>query len=189
MTGLLFESIWLLAMLLATVTFVAIAWWARQRCQRSSRAAVGMLCFTPAMLLLSHFVVTPGERMVLVCRTMAQAMEDGDVQAIAAHLSDDLSADGMDRDEFLAAIERALTRYDVNRASLRSFSVDRPSDTRGVVLFTAMTSIRAAEGFVPQFPTRWEVTFRKHGNKWQVCDVSTVPIPPLHASDLGALMR
>ena len=187
-TGLLFERLWLLGLVMVGLSFVMIGWWSWRRSLASARALKATLIAFPLLMLLSHLVVTDGEQMIETCNALAAAVRGDDMATIERHLSDELSVAGMDRDRFLDQVTATLTRYDVVRARLKRFNVEHIASGVGAVTFVASASIRTKDDFAMDLPTRWRVTFQREGDVWMVIKLKTIAIPPLNIGDVQALM-
>ncbi|MCH7873329.1 MAG: hypothetical protein IID33_16660, partial [Planctomycetes bacterium] len=112
------ERWWLLCGVLVVVELVCFAAWTRRRTTPAARATWISLAAVVVLPLVSHWVVTQRERIERLCRDMAHMIDVGDVQSLAIYLGEDFEAAGLDRDEFLSRVARALTRYRVDRPSL-----------------------------------------------------------------------
>ena len=121
---LLFESPWLLLVVLVAVQFGLIIVWSWRRSRLSARAVWTGFVAMPTLIALSLLVVTPRERVIGLCRDLASMVDAGDVAGIARHLAEDFDAAQMDRDAFLESVERSLTHYHVDDARLRRFEVE-----------------------------------------------------------------
>lgn len=172
---LLFESPWLLLILLVAVQFGLIATWSRRRTHRWTRAVWSSFAAMPALLLLSALVVTPRERVIGLCRGLAAMVEAGDVATIGQHLAGDFEAAGFSRLGFLDRIEQSLARYDVNEARLRSFQVTFPRRNEAVAVFNATCRVRSVDAFFDRLASRWRLTLRDDGRLWRVTRVEALP--------------
>ena len=148
------------------------------------------------MLLATHLIITPRERIITICRDLANAVESADLSAIGRHLAADFEAADLDRSEFLERVERTLTRFDVIEPHLRKLDVVFPGDgvwhwsaTGATVTFNVLCRIDSTEGYVDRLPSRWRLTLRKRRDRWEATKVETLPVPPLYARDVRELLE
>ena len=100
MTGLLFEHPFGLLILLVVIELVLIAVWSRRRSDLTTRLVLGVLIGAITLPILSHFVITPRERIVALCHELAGAVEASNIASIRRHLAADFEAAGLNRMEF-----------------------------------------------------------------------------------------
>ncbi len=173
----LFENAWLLLMVLAAIQFALIVIWSRLRARFWTRLVWAGFAAIPALVALSAAVVTPRERIIEICLTLAALVDEGNVAGIRGHLDDNFRAAGLDPAEFLARVEQALTTYHVDDASLRRFEVAFPDEENAVAMFTAACRVRSTDAIVGQLISRWRLAFRHDGRDWKVKKIETLPSP------------
>jgi hypothetical protein len=186
---LLFERLWLLATVLVTVQFILIAIWSWLRTRGAARGVWIGFGAIPILLILSVVVVTPRERIVAICRELAEATESKAIGVIGHYLSRDFEAGRLDRESFLARAEATLQRYSVHYPELRRFTITFPREGVGVAEFSASGQIESPESMYGWLTTRWRLTFRRQGDDWRVERVETIPVPPLNVGRLEDLLR
>lgn len=187
---LLFEDLPLL--LLAQAAALAVVLAVHRRCMttRSRRMVWIALAVCAAQIAVQHLVVTSREELKALVRTLAEAVEDGDVPAIGRHLADriDVAYDeagrvprdegfrggddrrtrDLDKDEFLAATREQLQRYDVNEVRLSQFRV-RLAGEAGTVAFQAMCDVRGDHSApLYQTPSEWELGCTRTPAGWKI---------------------
>ena len=179
---LLWENPWLLLGLLVVIQFALISIWSRQRSRTWARIVWIGFGALPTMLLLSHFVVTPRERIINLCHDLAHRVDEGNVAGIGPYLADDFEAAGLDRSAFLNRAEKMLTRHHVDKPKLRGFEITFPHPDEGIATFTVQARIRSEGVFLDWSVTRWQLGFRRRGDVWQVTQVAVglTPLSPLH---------
>ena len=187
MIAILFESPWLLLVLLAAMQFGLLMIWWRRRTRAWSRIVIAGLAAMATLPLLSHLIVTPRERIVRTCRELAVMVEAGDVAGIGGHLADDFEVAGMNRTELLVRVEKTIKRYVVENVRLHAFAVIFPRKDEGVAEFNAVCRIRSAEMPIERLLSRWRLTFRGpsrgqgrgqgRDGSWQVTKIEVVPTP------------
>ena len=182
-------SPWFLLIVLLVVAFASIALWSRRRSRLWARLVWVSLAAVPVVPLVSYLVVTDRERIVSLCRDMAEAVEAGDMPAIRRKLASDFEARDLNGAEFIERLEQTLTLHHVIDPALRNFEVTFPVDNQGAVTFNATCRVQSAEGYFDRLPSRWRLTLRKTGHTWEVTTIETIPVPPLNARDLRELLR
>jgi hypothetical protein len=181
---LLFEHAVLLLIVLVALQFVIIAIWSRLRTRFWGRAVwvgFGGVVFLP---MLSVFVVTERERVIRLCRTLAEMVDRGDVDAIAPHLATRFQAAGFDKTAFLDRAEQRLTIYRVDDPTLRRFETAFPRQGEAELVFDASCTVRSADQFVQRLPSRWRVTMLKEDSRWLLTEVEALPAPLSPVSNL-----
>ncbi|MEK6676112.1 MAG: hypothetical protein AABZ47_10720 [Planctomycetota bacterium] len=189
LTSLLFERPWTLGFVLVAMQFILIGCWSWQRTRNAARCVWIGFGLIPILLILSRIVVTPGERMMIVCRELAQAVDDGDMAAIGSKLSPNFEAGGFDRAELLVRAERALTQTRVDDESLWGFDIRVDGSDSGVVEFTVSARVRTSDLDLGWIHTRWRVQLRKANDHWSVAQLEPLPIPPLNLREIRSLFR
>ena len=183
-TRILFESLWLLAVVWVVVQFTLIAIWSRQRNRLWARTVWGGFAAGPLLLILSIVVVTSREQIIELCEDLARHVDKGDVAAIDPRLAADFEAGQLGRDEFVDRLERTLTRYRVDNPELRGFVVTFPAKDVGVAEFRASASVRSPELIYDRFTSRWRATCRRSNGEWKVTKLESLPTPPLNIGDV-----
>ncbi len=174
---LLFENPWLLFVVLVAIQFGLTAIWIWQRTRVWARTVGVSLAAMPVLLLLSHFVVTPRERVIELCQDLAALALKGDVGGIGRHLSDDFEVAGLDRVEFLARVEDNLQRHRVENLSLHTFEVLFQRRTEAIAVFNAVCTVSSDDIFLGRLVSRWRLTFQDRGRSWQVLKVEALRTP------------
>ena len=174
---LLFERPVLLFFLWLAVELAIVVVWSRRRTRGSTRIVVAGLLAMPLLILISIGVVTPGERVITICRELANAVEKADIVTIDRLLNDDFEAVDLNRAAFLDRVERTLARFRVQDAHLYRFSVSFPHPEIGVAEFNASCFIDAMDVTHQRLLSRWRVTFRQTGSAWLVTGIEAVPTP------------
>lgn len=172
---LLFESPWLLLILLALIQSGILATWWWRRDGFWTRAMWVGFAALPTLLALSLVVVTPTERIVRLCRELASMVDSGDVTGIGRHLADDFEAADFGKTEFLRRAGNTLKRFQVDNARLRAFEVEFPAHGQGLAVFNAVCRIRSTEFVTDWMLSRWRVTFQNDGRHWRVTSIDVLP--------------
>ncbi len=192
---LLLESLWLLAVVLVAVQFALIVVWSWLRSRAAARAVWIGFAAIPALLILSTVVETPRERIIQVCRELADAVETvtqrpaGDIGVIGQHLAGSFEANGLDRTEVLDRAKAVFERYTIHDPRLRNFEVTLPQQDMGTATFNASCRVESQEGYYGYLPTRWRLRFRLLGDTWKVTRAEPIPIPPLNLRGLDEVLR
>lgn len=182
------ERAWLLLALMMCLLLGLIAVWSRRRTRRLARAVWITLALTALLPAISQVVVTPRERIVQICRELADLVDRGNVAEIELYLTEDFQAQGLDRFDFIEQLETALARYRVDDARLRRFDVAVAGDD-AVAVFDAVCSIRSVDAYLDRVATRWRLTFRHTAGSWRIASIEAVPTPLSPIRDLRAFLH
>ena len=138
--------------------------------RRSRRAAC--LLLVPAALagvvaLVAHLVRTDREKIIAAARDIADAVEAGQFDRIAAHLDDDFSAslDGrtVTKAQTVAVCTTVVKRWDITAVTFHNVTVEVTGD-RAKMHLTTFISFKAAG------PRRtgviWDVRWIRRSDKW-----------------------
>ena len=179
---------------IALLTVVAFAefwllWaWARWRTRRTRRLALGGLVVGCLLLIAQTLVVTDREKISSVCREMACAIEEGDVQGVGEHIAEEFAVDSIDREALLASLARILTQVRVEEPRLSGFDVSVDGD-QAHANFQARCRLVSSEFFEGGRPSRWELTFLWLGDRWRVIAIRPVPTPTFPYRTLREVIR
>jgi len=184
-SGLLFENAIVLLVALIAIQFVIVAIWSRMRTRFWARTVWAGFALVVALPLLSTFVVTSRERVIGLCRELAELVDRGNVNAIAPHLAEDFHVGGMGKSEFLERAEQQLTRYRVDHPSLRHFETFFPNKGEVEAVFDATCTVRSVDRFVDRLPSRWRVRMVKGEGRWRLVEVEVLPTPFSPIRDLS----
>ncbi|UCE59087.1 MAG: hypothetical protein JSU63_16785 [Phycisphaerales bacterium] len=188
-TRMLFENLWMLAVTWVVVQFILIANWSWRRTKLTARIVWTGFAVLPLLILTSSLVVTDREAIITICEEMADAVEAGDIPAIARHLHENCEADDLDRDAFLDRVEQTLTRYRLWDVYLRRFNVTFSTDEVATVEFSSSARVRAADIPYEYFIARWRLTFHGHADSWLVTRIEPLPNTQTGLPNLRDLLR
>lgn len=183
------ERWWLLCAVLVVVELVCFAAWTRRRTTLAARMTWISLAAVVVLPAVSHLVVTQRERIEKLCRDMAHLIDVGDVKALEAHLAGDFEVAGLDRDEFLSRVARALTRYRVDRPSLHRMSVTFLRSGEAVAVFDAVCSVRSQQNYLDRLFSRWQVSLVRAESGWRVVTIKAIPSPLSPIRNLRDFLR
>ncbi|HOB73511.1 MAG TPA: nuclear transport factor 2 family protein [Phycisphaerae bacterium] len=165
LTRVLFESLpWLLFFCgVAVVVAVAVH---RTRGTRASRRGIWItLAVCAALVVLQKVVVTDHEALEQVVRTMARAVDQGDVGTIGEYIDTGFRLGNDGRDEFLGSVSRTLEVYQVDEPRIFDVKTKVEGD-EAVVTFGAFCDVRHGSDVQNDFPTRWQLHFVRRGGRW-----------------------
>jgi len=188
MSRLLLERPIALSLIAVAILIVLFFIWSARRDRASLRLLFVWIGALPVLLTVSVVVVTPSEQVAAVCRQLAREVDQGNIAGISAHLADDFSAAGLDRIEFLEAIKSRLSEIRIDNPRLRAFTIEFPGDSSAEANFNASCRVRAPRMYA-YIPSRWRVGLRRHDETWLVTGLQSLPVPPLHVSDLRQWLR
>jgi hypothetical protein len=181
---LLFENRIALLVMLGLTEFVVLWVWARWRTRRTRNAVFAGLVLSIVLLVVQTVVVTDRERIIALCNSLAAAVENGKIAAVAEHLAPDFRSDGVDRDRLLADLTRLLTRVHVEETQLSNFRVSF-ADGQAHAEFDAACRVMAGGYVEGGVGTSWRLTLRQTNETWQVLAIELVPTPFFPFSTLG----
>jgi len=179
--ALLFERPLLLVPVLVACQLLLIHFWSKYRTRTTMRLMlVGFVVF-PLMVLLQAVVTTDRERLVQVCRAMAEAVESADTHAFSGFVSDDFALSGdsaadLAKEDLVKKLERFLMTYDIEDARLRQFEIQVDGE-RATVVFTAHCRVVASEVITPGSVSKWQCRFQREGDSWRMIHVEPRPTP------------
>ena len=189
MSRILFESPWLLIPVLIGVELALIVMWSWRQARWARSAALAWLLMAPVCVLAQSLIVTQREQIVQLCHDLAQAADDGDMKAIDARVAAGFAVDEFDREGFLQLVERALTRYDVDRAEVYGFDVTFPKHGRAWAELYGSCRVRGQEMVLDRLTTRWRIGVTLRGDAWLVDHVEVLPTPTSPIRNLADLAR
>lgn len=168
LSRLLFESLFGLLATLVAVNFLLIALWSWQRGRFTKRVVWSGLAAMPLLLLLSHLVVTPRERIIDLCRRLAAAVERGDVPFVVRHLDARFQWEQYDRAQFADRLKSALTRARVADIRLFRFDVAPAGDGRLIAAFRSTAHVRGDDWPYEWIAHDWKLTLRPDGTSYLI---------------------
>lgn len=189
LTNLLFESLPKLLGVVVVVNFLLICLWSWRRSDVTRQAVwIGLAAF-PVLLVVSHFVVTTRERIVILCESLADAVEEGDVPFVIRHLETEFRLDELDRDAVSDRLTATLSRVRVTNIRLSAFDVTLTGKRGAVAVFRSTCHVRAEEVPYEWLPLAWKLTLRADGDSWLIERIESVPVPPLNIKHWRQLLR
>ena len=146
----------------------------------------------PLLVLLQALVVTDRERLTAVCHALADAVRQADIEAFGRHVSPLFESHPVaggtswDKAALLEHLESTITTYRIEEPRLRGFEFELDA-TGAVVRFSATCRIVTADRIGSGYPSNWELTFERRGDRWQVISIRPRPsrlFPYRRLSDL-----
>lgn len=183
------ESVGRLLIVLVAIQFALVVNWLWRRSRLATRVVWAGAALFGALVLLNTLLVTPRERIIRICRTLARMVEEGDVAAIEEILAGDFRAGQADRSRFLDRLQSRLTDYRVDDPRLWGFDVTFPRADQGVAVFDALCRVRSPDLFFDRVSSRWRLTFRNSAGGWLVTGVEPLPAPSSPIRGWQALTR
>jgi hypothetical protein len=185
---LLFENRIALIVALGLVEFALLWIWARYRTRGARRAAWAGLVIGGLLLLMQTWVVTDREHLIRICREMATAVEEGDVDGVGRHVAKEFASGALNRGDLLDGLGRLLERLRIEEPWLWDFEVEvsRPD---GSVSFHALCRIVTADLIEGGQKSRWRLAFRRVGDQWRVVDITPIPTTTFRFRSLDEILR
>jgi|GEM_PF-1855314 len=184
-----FEDVWKLLTGWGVLQFFLICLWSWTRSHRVAIANWMLPAMVAVLSAVSVAVVTPAEQIIETCRRLSHAVDDGDMRAIATHVSPDFEAHNLDRDRFLEKTKRALTRVRIDHLRLRAFEISVSSPTLATAVFCASCRIRTPEFTRSAVPSKWRIDFHREQDVWRITRIRSLPVPPISFRALGEWLR
>lgn len=156
----------LLAGAILVEAVLATCWWFRPG-RTTSWLVVGGPLLATVLLIVQHLVVTDRERIGQILDALALAVDCEDVDAIADALDEDYEAEGMDKEAFLARVESAFERAEIDEVKILNTKITVEGDAASVNL-RAHCRIRASDWPYDYFPSAWLLRFVRRDDDWQV---------------------
>ena len=135
------------------------------------------------LILLNKLVVTDSERAVEAVRTMARAVDDGDVPAIASKVDDDFHYLNWDKAGFVAELNQKLQQWRVDRAQVGRFEVQIQGDV-AQVSFRASCDWQGANQSQTGVASSWTLEFVRQPDGWKLRRIVSAKVGPAYAFDL-----
>lgn len=165
LTRVLFESLPWLLFFCGVALAVALAVYRTRYTRRSWRGIWVTVAVCAALVILQWAVVTDHEALERTVRTLARAVDRGDVATIAEHLDAGFRLGNERRDEFIESVSRTLESYQVDEPRIFDVKTKVEGD-EAVVTFGAFCDVRRGDDVQNDFPTRWQLHFVRRAGRW-----------------------
>ncbi|MCH7700262.1 MAG: nuclear transport factor 2 family protein [Planctomycetes bacterium] len=181
MQALLFERPAYLIPAVVLAELVLLLIWRRWPTPATRQAArLGLILF-PLMIVVQSLVTTDRERIVLVCRQLASAVEDADTDRLADYLSDDIIAQSaqetaLNKAALLARLSDMLNKYHVEELRLRDIDVEF-GESIVRVRFRAICRVVAKSSIYPRIVTLWLLRLESVDQGWRVSHIQQLRSP------------
>jgi hypothetical protein len=177
----LLENPYLLIPVCAVAAYVVLVIHLRRRTSRTRKALLVGLALCLGLPVLQWLVVTPRERIRLVCADMVRAVENNDPAGIEGHIAQSFRVRAIDREQFVAALRSTLKAYDVEGTGLK-LDECKVADGRAEVRLRVTGRIVADESYDlgPGMP--WTLQFVEENGAWklQAAEPRSTPIFPFN---------
>ncbi len=154
---------------------------------RPSVSLAVIACLAAAVLLAWSALHKSDRRKVLATiDAVGEAVVQGDVEKVLAHVSPYFSEEGMYRDQLAETLSRILPGRPVSRASLvvRQLSIGRGTATARVYVES-----RHGDAFGAEFArTEWQITVEELGNRWLVRHAEPLQLNGRKVAGLRAIL-
>ena len=181
MQALLFERPAYLIPAVVLAELVLLLIWRRWPTPATRQAArLGLILF-PLMIVVQSLVTTDRERIVLVCRQLASAVEDADTDRLADYLSDGSTAQSaqgtaLNKAALRARLSQLLSKYHIEELRLRDIDVELDESTVRV-RFRAICRVVARSAIYPRMVTSWLLHLESVDQGWRVSRVQQIRSP------------
>ncbi len=161
----LFESLpWLLGFCALAVA-VAVAVHRRRQTRASRRGIWITLAVCVGLVVLQYVVVTDREALEQTVRAMADAVDDGDVDAIAQRVDAGFRWGSEGREQFIQSVNQTLQDYQIDGVHIFSVKVRAEGDT-ATVSFRGLCDVRRGADGPYSVSSRWELRFVRRSGRW-----------------------
>jgi len=169
LTRLLFEDLSLLLLAEAMTLAVVVGLHRRYMTPRSRRTVWITLAVCCGQIVMQKLVVTDREAIRAMVEAMANAVQQGDVAALADHFAEDLQFEkDRDKEAVVQHAREILQRYEIHNARVSGFRIDVSEDD-ATATFQAMADVRNGSAEMSyNTPTRWDLKCRRESDGWRV---------------------
>ncbi len=151
------------------MAYVTLVVWLRRRTPRARRALLLTLALCVVLPVIQQVVVTDREAIRGALGEMVAAVEAGEIEPIAARVARRFQVREIDREAFLAGVDRAMHRYHIERARLGGVEIEVAGDT-ATVRFTASGYV-TSDMYTGDAPTAWTARFVLIDGRWMLAEV------------------
>lgn len=123
----------------------------------------------------------------MVCASMVQAIEDGDVRAIGGHTSASFNSADMGKAEFLDRVEAGLNGSEFEDASVTVENIEIENGRSVVVLRVKCTMI--SNQYEGPMPSKWRIEFARSGDHWLMIGVQPIRVGSYEFNDIRDIIR
>lgn len=184
--ALLFENLWLLSILVLLAVLVALVVHRRHAAPSTRKGLRIVLSAGVALVLTNWLVVTDAEKIIAAVQRMAQAVDQGNIPALAAEIAPRFEDRGLDKEQFVARINQELQRTRVDEPRLSAWKTEIGPDA-ATVSFRCFCDIRQGGEFQSNALTRWKMEFARDGQSWKLIGIPVAKYGPLDGIDLHQL--
>ncbi len=174
LSRLFFEDRVLLLLAEVAALAVALAVHRRRMTPRSRRNVWMMLAVCAALLAIQHLVQTDREKIETRITGLVQAVDQGDIAAVAACLDDEgvdlgsgLNFEFYEKETFVQAISLSLQTYQVDEARVGGFEIKINGD-QAVVSFRVACDLSNQGGRLGRRPNFWKVHCVRRPEGWRL---------------------
>lgn len=184
--SLFFESLLLLLLVEVAALAIAIAVH-RRRFTSGSRIGVFVtLAVCVVLLFVQRWVETDRERLEAVVTDMVDAVDDGDVPALARHVDAQFSDRRLDRERWLADVRMRLQRWQIDEARVGGFVVNVDGD-EATVSFRAFCDWREGDRAESGVLSFWKLAFVRRDDGWKLSRIVEGKVGPGGLLDYAAI--
>jgi hypothetical protein len=185
---LLFEDLTLLLMAEAAALLVVLAIHRRKLTPQSRRMVWVTLAVCALLIAIQTMTTTKREAVRQTIESLAQAVEDGNMAAIAERVHADFEHRQMDKDTFLTFVQAQLQRWDISNVGLGQFEIE-VEDERANATFRCSCNVRGNNGFERGIPSMWTIELERSEDRWQMTSIVRGKIGPRGMFDFSDVGR
>ncbi len=181
---LLFEDLWLLliAEFIAIVIVLAVH---RRRMTAGTRRAIWItLACSVVLVCLNKFVTTDNECIIEMVTAVAEAVDEGDIPAIAARVDDEFKYRHWDKAGFVAELNGKLQNWRVDEARVGRFEIEIEGDV-AKASFRASCDWKGSSDAQAGVASLWTLECVRRPDGWKFRRVLTAKVGPGYRIDLA----
>lgn len=148
---------------------VVLACHRRWMTPRSRRMVWMSLAFCALLIAIQKYVVTDREALRDMVRTMADAVEQGDVATLGEWFDDEMTLGAyVGKEAVLQHAHLRLQQYDINEAKVGGFRIEVTGDTASVEFQAACDIQGVKENPYYSTPSKWQLACVRRPDGWKV---------------------
>ena len=123
------------------------------------------------VVVIELLIVTDREAVKSEIKSLADAVQQEDVDRILSHISRDYDDGGVSYETFKASVTALLGMLDLDSVTLFFEEIEAMRDGRMMARFKALTMGKVSNVPYGSHPSRWQIYLRKTDGRWLVCQI------------------
>ena len=185
--ALFFEKLYLLIIVELVALAIVVGWYRRDPTERRRGVAIAIaVCI--AHIAVQHLVETDRERIQAVVRSMATAIDEGDMATLTVHLGTGFQDRGLNKQAWSDDLRQRLQRWQIDHADVGSFTIDLQGD-EAIASFTASCDWRSPQQSQAGVRSTWKLAFIRRSDGWKLQRVLDAKFGPGGMFDYNAILQ